>query len=181
MIDTIKKYYLNVIVRDLINKFEYRTLTKIPKIKKIILNFGDYQMGLKELASALLALELITNQKGFLTISSKSNVMLKIRKGSPVGCSVILTGDSMYSFIFKLTFEVFPSLKDFSPIKVSKKLKVDSFSFSLKDLTGFKELSKQFYFFSMLPPLNVVCLTNTSTKAELTYLLKSFKFPLSQL
>lgn len=177
--EIVEKYYTKVIMPDLINKFNYGTLKKIPKIKKIILNFGDSSIELRELASALLALELITNQKGCVTLSSKANLILKIRKGSPVGCKVILTGRPMYKFIFKLIYEVFPALKDFTSLKSSKKLNSTSFSFSLKDLTSFTELSKQFYFFSSLPPLNIICLCNTSAKLELIYLLKSFKFPIS--
>lgn len=178
MVNIIQTYYIRVIVPDLINKFGYGTLTKIPRIKKIILNFGNPSMDLKDLTAALLALELITGQRGNVSISSKPNLMLKIRRGSPVGCNIILTGDSMYKFIFKLVFEVFPGVKEFTSFKVSKKLTKKSFSFSLNDLTSFKELSKQFYFFSKLPPLNVVCLCNSTTKLELVYLLKSFKLPL---
>lgn len=179
MVSIIQKYYIKVIVPDLINKFGYDTLTKIPRLKKIILNFGDSSMELKELTSALLALELITVKKSKLTFSSKANLMLKIRKGSPVGCKVVLTGDLMYYFIFKLISEVFPRIKDFTPIRISKKLNSNSFSFSLHDLASFKELSKQFYFFSKLPPLNIVCFLNTTTNSEFIYLLKSFKFPLT--
>lgn len=179
MMAIIETYYTKVILPDLINKFDYDTLTKVPKIKKIILNFGDSSIGLKDLASALLALELVANKKGDVALSSKTNLMLKIRKGSPVGCKVILTGSLMYRFIFKLIYEVFPTAKDFTPLKLSKKLNPTSFSFSIKDLTSFKELSKQFYFFSSLPPLNIICLCNTTNKLELVYLLKSFKFPIN--
>lgn len=175
----IKKYYNEIIVPDLINKFRYDDITKIPKIKKIILNFGDPKIDLRNLVSALLALELITDNKGSVTISSKPNLMLKIRKGSPVGCKIVLTGESMYKFVFKLICEVFPRVKDFSYLKLSKRLDNDNFSFSLKDLSSFKELSKQFYFFSRLPPLNLVFVFNTSSKSELSYLLKSFKFPIN--
>lgn len=178
MVNSMQTYYIRVIVPDLINKFGCRTLTKIPRIKKIILNFGNPRMDLKDLTSALLALELITGQRGNVSVSSKANLMLKIRRGSPVGCKIILTGDSMYNFIFKLVYEVFPRLKEFNSLRVSQKLTKKSFSFSFKDLTSFKELSKQFYFFSELPPLNVTCLCHSSTKLELIYLLKSFKLPL---
>ena len=106
--------------------------------------------------------------------------MLKIRRGSPVGCTVTLTGESMYRFIFKLINEVFPKSKDFNYLKFSKNLNSNSFSFSLKDLSNFQELSKQFYFFSKLPPLNIVFLANSKNKVELMYLLKSFKLPFSK-
>ena len=178
MSDVIKKYYIQVIVPDLINKFDYGDLTKIPKIKKIILNFGNSSLDLKNLTAALLALELISNKQGKLTLSSKTNLMLKVRKGVPVGCKIVLVEDLAYQFIFKLIYEVFPNVKRISVLKISKRLNYSNFSFSLKDLTGFNELSKQFYFFSKLPPLNITFIINSSTKLELIYLLKSFKFPI---
>ena len=77
----------------------------------------------------------------------------------------------------KLLIQVFPNLKDFRGIKVSKKLKDKSFSLTLDDLINFKELEKQFYLFTNLPPLNIILVTNTQTKKELMYLLNSFKIP----
>ena len=43
----------------------------------------------------------------------------------------------------------------------------------------FKELERQFYLFTNLPPLNVTLVTNAKTKQELVYLLFSFKLTLT--
>jgi ribosomal protein L5 len=83
----------------------------------------------------------------------------------------------MYHFFFKLLTEVFPNLKDFKEINASKNLKNKSFSLTLLDLINFKELEKQFYLFTNLPPLNITLVTNTKTRKELIYLLNSFKMP----
>jgi hypothetical protein len=48
---------------------------------------------------------------------------------------------------------------------------------TLVDLINFKELEKQFYVFTNLPPLNIVLITNTKSRKELIYLLNSFKMP----
>ncbi len=52
---------------ELLNKFNYKNTKKLPKIKKIVLNFGCKTTDIKHLAASLLALELITCQKGKLT------------------------------------------------------------------------------------------------------------------
>jgi len=78
----------------------------------------------------------------------------------------------------KLLTQVFPNLKDFKGVKVSKKLKNKSFSLTLIDLINFEELEKQFYLFTNLPPLNIILITNTKSQKELIYLLNSFKVPL---
>lgn len=174
----LENYYKKVIQYDLINKFFYTHLNEIPQLKKIILNFGCKNSEIRSIASALLSLELVTMKQGSLVKSKRSNILLKIRKGNPVGCVVVLKKNRMYVFLFKLLSDVFPGLKDFKGISVPKKLGVASFSFTLKDLISFKELEKQFYLFINLPPLNITLVTNTKTKEELLYLLRSFKLPL---
>jgi large subunit ribosomal protein L5 len=174
----LENYYKRVIRHDLLNKFFYNHIEDIPQLKKIILNFGCKSFEIKNLAASLLSLELITVQPGVLTKSKKANILLKIRKGNPVGCTVVLRRNKMYHFLFKLLIDVFPNLRDFKGITVAKKLSNTSFSFTLKDLISFKELEKQFYLFSNLPPLNITFVTNTKTRRELLYLLNAFKLPL---
>lgn len=174
----LENYYKKVIRYDLINKFSYTHLNEIPQLKKIILNFGCKNFEIKNIASALLSLELITRQQPSLVRSKRSNILLKVRKGNPVGCVVVLKQDNMYKFLLKLLTEVFPVLKDFKGVTLSKRLGQTSLSFTLKDLINFKELEKQFYLFINLPPLNVTFVANTKTTKELVYLLHSFKVPL---
>ena len=174
----LENYYKKVIRYDLINKFFYAQLNEVPRLKKIILNFGCKSFEVKSIASALLSLELITMKKASLARSRRSNILLKVRKGNPVGCVVVLKKDKMYNFLLKLLTEVFPNLKDFKGITISKKLSKTSFSFTLKDLINFKELEEQFYLFINLPALNVTLVTNTRSTKELLYLLHSFKLPL---
>ena len=173
----LENYYKQVIKYDLINKFYYNQLKDIPELKKIILNFGCKNFEIKNIAASLLSLELITTKQGTITKSKRANILLKIRKGYPVGCIVVLTKRKMYQFFFKLLTEVFPNLKDFKKVNVSKNLKNKSFSLTLLDLIYFKELEKQFYLFTHLPPLNIILVTNTKTRKELIYLLNSFKVP----
>jgi large subunit ribosomal protein L5 len=173
----LENYYTKVIKYDLINKFFYNQLKDIPELKKIILNFGCKSFEIKSIAAALLSLELITTKQSSVTKSKRVNILFKIRKGYPVGCVVVLTKSKMYQFFFKLLTEVFPNLKDFKGIKVSKNLKNKSFSITLLDLINFKELEKQFYLFTNLPPLNIILVTNTKSRKELIYLLNSFKMP----
>lgn len=172
-------YYEKIIKYDLINKFFYTNLKELPKLKKIILNFGCKSFEIKNLASALFALELVTNKRGILTTSKKANILLKIRKGHPVGCTVVLEKTDMYIFFLKLLNEVFPNLKDFKGIRLPKKAKKTSFSFTIKELISFEELSTHFYLFNNLPPLNITLITNTKTQEELIFLINSFKLHFS--
>nr|YP_010145981.1 ribosomal protein L5 [Pseudo-nitzschia pungens]QQO80604.1 ribosomal protein L5 [Pseudo-nitzschia pungens] len=173
----LENYYKKVIRYDLINKFFYHNLSEIPELKKIVLNFGCKSFVIKNIAASLVALELITTQQGTVTKAKRPNILLKVRKGHPVGCIVVLTKTKMYDFFLKLLTQVFPNFKDFKGIKFSKKLKSKSFSLTLLDLISFEELGKQFYLFTNLPPLNIILVTSAKTKKELMYLLNSFKMP----
>ena len=94
----LENYYKKVIRHDLINKFLYHSLDDIPELKKIILNFGCQNLAIKNIAASLLALELITGEQGTITRSKRANILLKVRKGNPVGCIVILKKTTNESF-----------------------------------------------------------------------------------
>lgn len=172
-------YYEHIIKHDLINKFKYSNIKNIAKLKKIILNFGCNNSKFKSIASAFLFLELLSNNSVNITKTKKSNLVLKIRKGTPIGCSVTLTRTKMYKFLFKFLIEILPVLKNFKGIPyVLKKNSYNSFSFYIKDLVLLKEFNTHFHLFNNLPPLNVTIITNTKNEQELIYLLQSFKIPL---
>ena len=71
-----ENYSYNIVKYDLINKFHYKELSKIPKLQTIILQFNLKKYDLKLLIISLAALELITAQKGFLTKSKTASLSL---------------------------------------------------------------------------------------------------------
>jgi large subunit ribosomal protein L5 len=79
-----------IIKHDLVNKYHYKNLQNLPKLKKITLNFNCTNFNTQKFATTLLALEIITAKKGSLTTAKVPNVLLKIQKGQPVGCKITL-------------------------------------------------------------------------------------------
>lgn len=171
----LEKFYNKTLKYELINKFSYDNSKNLPKLKKIILNFGCQTADIKQLASSLLALELITSQKGVMTLTKYSNINFKIRKGNPTGCKVSLSKFQTYNFLSKMLIEIFPRVKNFSGFISSKKIKKNVFSYELNETFSFTELENHFYLFNTLPKLNVTLLTNASTTKELIFLLKTFQ------
>jgi large subunit ribosomal protein L5 len=161
-----------------LNKFTYKKSNELPKLKKIILNIGCKNLDLKELATSLLVLELITSQKGKITTTKYSNILLKIRKGNPTGCKVILRKTNMFNFLAKILIEVFHKQKKFAGFNITKNLKKKTFSYKLKNVLTFNELENHYYLFNNLSPLDITFVTNVSKKQELIFILKSLKFPL---
>jgi large subunit ribosomal protein L5 len=170
----LEHYYNTIIKYDLVYKFNYKNLKKIPKLNKIFLNFGCKTFELKKLTTSLLALQLLTSKKGNLTISKKANIILKIREGTPVGCSIILSKKEMYKFLGKLIFEILPKLKNKNLIKTLKTKNALTYNFSNPLI--FKEFEKNYLFFNSLKNLQITFITNTSINEELFFLLNSFKF-----
>jgi large subunit ribosomal protein L5 len=173
----LENFYIKILKYELINKFLYYNTNQLPKIKNITLNFGCKTADLKELASCLLALKLISNKKGKLTTTKYSNIIFKIRKGNPTGCKVMLSKFQMFNFFSKMVIEVFPKLKNFNGFILSKKIKKNTFSFEIYDNFSFLELENNYSLFKNLPKLNLTIILKSKNKLELIYLLKSFQFP----
>jgi len=174
-----ENYYNNIIKYDLINKFQYTQLKKIPNISKIILNIRFKKPTTKELSTTLLALELITNKKGKFIVAQKANLFLKIRKGFPIGCKVILTKKLMYDFLTKLILEIFPKFKTLLQIKKSETKYDYIISYQLKNNLLFVELEHNYnYFYNTLTNLNIVILGYKINQKEFLYLITSYKQPI---
>ncbi len=171
-------FYTKTLKFDLINKFHYTDLKKLPKLKEIILNFNCKTTELKQLATNLLALELITNQKGIVTMSKRPNLFLKIKKGSPAGCKVTLKKTSILTFYSKSFTEIFPKIKNFDGLIISQKVEKTAFSFLIKETLNFSELTEHYYLFNNLTNLNLSFIMTIETKEEMLFFLKSFQVPL---
>lgn len=174
----LEKFYFRTLKYDLINKFRYNNTKNLPKLKKIILNFGSKTADAKQLASSLLAFELIANQKGILTTTKKPNILLKIRKGNPTGCKLTLHKHNLFNFFGKTIIEIFPKLKNFNGFNINQKLKQNTFFYKLHNTFSFSELENHYYLFSNLPKLDIIVITTAKNKEELIFLLRSLQFPL---
>jgi large subunit ribosomal protein L5 len=173
----LKYYNEKIIKQDLINKFKFNNLNEIPYLKKITLNFGCKNFTIHKFATTMLALEIIVKKKSTLTISKHANVLLKIQKGQPAGCKVVLKKKMMYDFLTKLILDILPKLKNFLGFKI--KLKISIFSFKLyNNEIVLQEFEEQFPLFNNLPNLDIDILTNSKNKKELLFLIKSLKFPI---
>jgi large subunit ribosomal protein L5 len=170
----LESYYINIIKYDLINRFSYKTIKNIPKLQTIVLSFGCNTVELKKLSISLLSLQLITTKRGKLTIATQPNIILKIKKGNPVGCKVVLKKTVMYQFIYKLFLEILPGTKN--KILLKKTLYPNNISYNLENIFVFKELEKNYMLFNHLKNLQITIITNTKTNRELIFLLNSFRF-----
>ena len=170
----LEHYYKKIIKQDLITKFNYKTIDKLPELKKIILNFGCKNFSIQKMATTLLAMELLTTKKSTITVAQNSNILLKIQKGYPAGCKIVLTKTNMYRFLTKLLVEILPKVKDFSDLNINLKKNIFSFKLNNNNII-LKEFEEQYPLFRDLPDLDINIQTNTQTQNELLFIIKSFK------
>jgi len=168
----LERYYNNVIKFDLLNKFNYPRADDLPKFKSIILNFGCKASDMRKLSAAFLGLRLVTQKRGEIIVSKKSNIVLKIRKGDPVGCKVFLKKKLMYRFLTQLIV-IIGNFRD--KILLERK-GTNSLTFSFNNPLVFNLLEKNYTTFNSIDRIHVTLITNTHNSNELFFLLNSFKF-----
>lgn len=176
----IKTYYESIVKYDLINKFNYSNTHSIPKLTKIVLTFKCKTPNLKNLVTSALALRFITNKTPKLILLKNTSIFIKLRKGSPIGCTLILKKKDMYVFLTKLLVDIFPKLKNFYKISVNQSSKFqNSISYNMKEIFNFVQLGNNYLFFENLSNLQITFVTNTKSKQELFFLFKSLKIPIN--
>ena len=167
------KYLQHIMKYDSINALFFKKPKHLPKLKKIVLNFGYQKSNFSRLISGLLALEFLTSQKGKITKSKRLNIVLKIKKGIPVGCKVTIRKKNMHKFYKKLITSVFTKLKKPQNDQPPKSCK--SVTITIQNPLIFMELENHYEIFKDIPKLNVTFVTNTKSKNELFFLMKSVK------
>lgn len=177
----LKNYAKNFVKYDLLLKFnDYKKISQIPKLKKIILSYEFKKYDFKLLLSSIVALELITSQKSSIIKSKVSNISLKIRKGNPIGCKVTLRRKLMDSFFLKLLNELLMKIQkiELNIDKIEPNLNFyenKTFTFKVKKGLIFTELEYNYQIFKFLPGLNINIVTDTKNYKELLMILKLYK------
>jgi len=168
----------NLIKSESLSKFNYSNSFKTPKVEKIVLNLGIKKVNFKSLLSVVTLLEIISCHKSFLTSSKSSNISLKIRKGYPVGCFIILRNNHMLNFLNTINLNIFSKLKNINNTRFLKNKNRNIYNFSFDNLLIFSDLEHKYELFQDLVKLDISIVTNCSTFNELFFLLVSFRLPL---
>ena len=168
---------------DGLNTFDYQEKAQLPQIKKIILHFCCNNANVKQLSSSMLALELFTTKKGRLTTTTKINVLLKIKKGTPAGCKVILTKGSIYIFLTRFLNEIWPLIST-SKKMVNTSRRVShlagenkNYYYWIEDALTFLELEENFHLFNLLGHIDMYILANSKTKYDIPFICNWFQLP----
>jgi large subunit ribosomal protein L5 len=173
----LKVFYKEKIVPIFIEKFGYKNIHQIPKIKKIVINRGFDESCQSSKLLDLLFNELtdIAGQKAYVTRSKKSIANFKLRENMQVGMAVTLRDKRMYSFLDRLINLALPRIRDFQGLNKSSFDKFGNYSLGLSDQSMFPEI--EFDKINKFEGMDIVIVTSCGSREEALFLLKQFGFP----
>lgn len=173
----LKDKFVQEIVPQLQEKFQYKSLMQVPKLTKIVLNKGIgaavadkklVDVGVEELTT-------ITGQKAIPTISKKAVSNFKLRENMPIGAKVTLRGDKMYEFLDRLTSVALPRVRDFKGISDKGFDGRGNYTFGVQEQIIFPEISIEKV--ARISGMDITLVTTAPTDAESFELLKALGMP----
>jgi large subunit ribosomal protein L5 len=173
----LRAHYRDTVVRDLTQKFGYKTVMQVPRIDKIVLNMGvgEAVADKKIMDHAVADMTKIAGQKPLVTKSRKAIASFKIRENYPVGCKVTLRGSRMYDFLDRLVNVAMPRIRDFRGISARSFDGMGNYNMGVKEQIIFPEI--EYDKIDAIRGMNITISTTAKTDDEAKALLAAFKFP----
>jgi large subunit ribosomal protein L5 len=170
-------FYREKVVPDLMQKFGYKTVMQVPRIRKITLNMGvgETTTDKKVLDNAVADMTRIAGQKPVVTKARRSIANFKVRAGFPVGCMVTLRGARMYEFFDRLVNIAMPRIRDFRGVSNRAFDGRGNYSLGFKEQIIFPEID--YDKIDTLRGMNIAITTTAKTDDEARALLAAFRFP----
>jgi len=175
----LKERYINEIVPQLKEKFQYSSVMQVPKVEKICINkgVGDAVADKKQVDIGVDELTTITGQKAVSTIAKKSVSNFKLREGMAIGARVTLRGDKMYEFMDRLMNVALPRVRDFRGVNEKGFDGRGNYTLGVREQIIFPEISIDKV--AKISGMNITFVTSANTDEESYELLKAFGMPFS--
>ena len=173
----LREKYNNEIIKELQNKYNYKSVMEVPKLDKIVVNIGvgDASHNSKMLEAAMKDLEIITGQKPVATKAKKAIAGFKIREGQAIGCKVTLRGENMYNFLDKLISITLPRVRDFRGLSNKSFDGRGNYTLGLTEQLILSEINYDDVV--KVRGMDIVFVTTAKTNEEAHDLLKGFGMP----
>jgi large subunit ribosomal protein L5 len=140
-----KDKYFKTVAVEMKNKFGYKSVMAVPRIKKIMVNVGIGRI-IKEnekIEEVVNSLTEITGQKPVKTKAKKAIAGFKIREGMEVGVAVTLRGARMWQFMDRLVNATLPRTRDFQGINRKAVDTHGNINIGIKEHAIFPEISPE--------------------------------------
>jgi large subunit ribosomal protein L5 len=169
--------YKEKVVPELMQKFGYKTVMQVPRLRKITVNMGvgETTTDKKILDNAVSDMTKIAGQKPVVTKARKSIANFKVRANYPVGCMVTLRGARMYEFFDRLVNIAMPRIRDFRGVSNRAFDGRGNYNLGFKEQIIFPEID--YDKIDTLRGMNIAITTTARTDDEAKALLSAFRFP----
>ncbi|CCH56245.1 ribosomal protein L5 [Fibrisoma limi BUZ 3] len=173
----LKEKYLNEVVPQLKDKFQYKSVMQVPRLSKIVINKGIgaavadkklVDVGVDELTT-------ITGQKAVATLSKKAVSNFKLRENMPIGAKVTLRGDRMFEFLDRLTTVSLPRVRDFKGVSDKGFDGRGNYTFGVQEQIIFPEISIDKV--ARISGMDITFVTTAGSDNESYELLKALGMP----
>ena len=164
--ERLRKFYQENVVPQLKKDFNYKNITQVPRLKKIVLNIGlgEATQNAKIIDSTLEQLKLIAGQKPVVTKAKKSISNFKLKEGSPIGVSVILRREKMYEFFDRLVNVALPRVRDFRGVSEKGFDGMGNYTLGIKEQLIFPEI--HYDMVEKIFGMNVTIVTDAKSNEE---------------
>jgi len=170
-------HYRDIVVKQLMEQFGYKTAMQVPRIEKIVLNMGvgEAVADKKIMDNAVADMTKMAGQKPLVTKARKSIANYKVRAGYPVGCKVTLRGARMYEFLDRLVSVAMPRIRDFRGMSSRAFDGRGNYNMGVKEQIIFPEI--EYDKIDAVRGMNNTITTNAKSDNEAKALLGAFRFP----
>ena len=170
-------HYREVVVKQLMEQFQYKTAMQVPRIEKIVLNMGvgEAVADKKIMDHAVADMTKIAGQKPLVTNARKSIANYKVRAGYPVGCKVTLRGARMYEFLDRVVSVAMPRIRDFRGMSGRAFDGRGNYNMGVKEQIIFPEI--EYDKIDAVRGMNITITTTAKSDNEAKALLGAFRFP----
>ena len=173
----LEQHYRDVVVKKLMEQFNYGNVMEVPKITKITLNMGvgEATGDKKILDNAVGDMTKIAGQKPVITKARKSVAGFKVREGWPIGCKVTLRRAQMFEFLDRLITIAMPRIRDFRGVNGKSFDGRGNYNMGVKEQIIFPEID--YDKIDALRGMDITITTTAKTDEEGRALLAAFNFP----
>jgi len=179
-IPRLKTKYKEDVISHLSTKLNIKNPMRIPKLIKVVLNFGigDAKENANWLKQAVEEVAAISGQKPIVTRSKKAISNFKLRINDPVGVSVTLRRDKMYEFLDRFISAASPRIRDFRGLSNRSFDGRGNYNFGVNEQIIFPEID--YDKINKIRGMNISIVTSGKTNDESYELLKALGMPIKE-
>jgi hypothetical protein len=156
--------------------FWFNNLHQIFSIKKLTFFYTlSKDISLKALIRVSAFMELITDQRAFFIRSKTSSILLKVRKGAPLGVKINLRKKKLFNFLMLFIWQVLPFSKNLITKKETRHVK--KIIIKIVDPLTFPVLKNFYFFFKTCINLRIFFTFGVSSNNQTFFTIRFLQLP----